>query len=1690
MKDSIRQQTVTPHALHPTRFAFTIVARLLFVLAAGAYTQSTPANGVPLHSGDVIITIDSGSGYYWDNKVKHFSPNGVLLDEFDFGLSNNFLGSLGFDSSNNLYIPIQNTVNNVTKINNNGTMGGVFGSGYTSPASISFDNKGNAYVGEDPVRTSDPATILKFDANGNPLAAYTAQLDPTSGSGVDNTDLAADQCTLRYTSQGESIEQFNVCTGTQLPNLVASLPDPSASPPYELLYGIRSLANGNLLVGTWDNAFLLNSSGGTIRNYQMPRTALTTIALDPDKHTFWAADWSTGNIYRINIQTGAIVSQFNAFDPGSYEGIGSLVVVPMALSTYDPVKNLDKPCNCAGDPINTATGNEYRDDEDISLGALSFHRYYNSQSAVAPSHMGTNWRHSFDRSIEYLAGSNQTTATVFRPGGRQVNFTLTSGQWVADADVADHLVAQTDVSGAVTGWNYFDAATRYKENYDANGNLLSIADTDGLVTTLTYSTATTAANVAPVAGLLLAVTDPRGRALSFTYNPSSEMATVTEPDGSGLTYGYDANGNLTSVTYPDKTSRQYVYNESSLTSNANLPSALTGDIDETGTRFTSIGYNAQEQATMSMVASNIDTTQVTYNTDGTTSTTYPTGAQTTLSFVTPYGSMHTSTASAPCGPQCGQPNAAATFDANGYLASTTDFNGNVTKTTYDTNGLLDQQVDASGTTNQRTTNTTWDTTLRVPLTRTVLDANGTTVAQSAWAYNTRGQPTAACAIDPTVTAAASYTCATTGTPPSGVRRTTYTYCDAVDSTQCPLVGLLLSIDGPRTDVADVTTYAYYVTASATDCGTPGSACHQPGDLYQVTDALGHVTTIASYDGAGRITRLTDANGVNTDLTHTPRGWLASRSVGGATTTIAYTPYGAVASVTDPDHVTTRYTYDDAHRLVGMADALGNALHYTLDAAGNTTAETVTGVDNVVRRSLSRSFNTLGQLTQVTDGLSHTIFNAAYADSYDANGNLVHSADALGVQRQQGYDGLNRLVSTLDNYNGTDTLTANTQSAFAYDALDRLQGVSDPDGLATTYDHDGLGNPTGQTSPDTGTTARTFDAAGNVLTRTDARGITATYAYDALNRLTSASYPDSTQNVSYRYDEPDSVTGCSGGHAIGRLTHIVEPSLATSYCYDARGNVVRKHQWVNDHTDVTYYAWSPADRLIRMQYPSGSHFVYTLDGDGRIAAIALQPFGQAVVTVVSGVSYLPFGPVASYTLGNGQTITRSYDANYALTDVVSPALALHFARDAMGNIVALGSAPGATPATQTYRYDPLYRLTGITDASGQAIESYTYNKTGDRLSKTGGVYAAGIYGYEANTHHLTSVGNTARTVDADGNTTASAVGGEAYGFGYNSRNRLRTVQQDGATVGTYAYNALGQRVAKTATLPAATSQRFAYDEASHLVGEYGSTSRDYVWLDDLPIAIADSGSTATINYVHADGLGTPRAVSNSTGTTIWAWPYASNPFGEQQPTSIGGYTLNLRYPGQYFDVETGQMNWGFRTYNSGTGRSLQSDPMGLFGGQWSTYAYGNNSPLNNVDSLGLFLWPWESPIMISGGTSAEQAQVQAAIDQVFSTPRGQQMLNQIEGPWYEHGNPQTLNIDDNGTDEAVLNGGVLDINPDVNIWITTANGKAQASLARIIAHELGHSLMGTRDDGLCRMNNVNQNENPVAQSLGQPLRTAY
>ncbi len=1148
------------------------------------------------------------------------------------------------------------------------------------------------------------------------------------------------------------------------------------------------------------------------------------------------------------------------------------------------------PCKVEGDPVNPSTGNKFESVE-IYRGSgafpLSFSISYNSQhgnsSIQAPNDLvvGARRVHNYLRIIRLYSNTVSATAYALRPDGKVLGFNQSGTSWIADADVGDTLTAIYATDGSISGWMY-TTGNGDQELYNSTGQLIALTAKGDLTQTLLYN----------ATGTLASVTDPEGRILAFSYDANGRISAMQDPGGLAYGFSYDSNNNLKTITYSDSSVLTLVYGENGAGAND-----LTGVIDESSNRIDTTQYDSSDRATSTSGPNGIGKTSFGYAYNSSTATptytvTDPLGKAQTTSTEYLLGTVHPLNVSQTCA-GCNTVSKQYSYDINGYLSSASDFNGNTTKTTYDASGLLNQQIEAFGQSSQRTTNFTWNATLRVPLTRTVSGGTNTVVAKTSWAYNGTGQTIGRCDANPNVAGATSYSCGSGTNAPAGVRQWTYTYCNAVDGIQCPLAGILLTVDGPRTDVADVTHYSYYMSTDESGCGTLGGACHRAGDLYQATNAMGQVVTIMAYTKNGQIARQSNSNGVITDFTYHPRGWLLIRTVranadgsssaSDAVATITYKAYGSVESITDPDGVKVTYTYDAAHRLTDITDALGDRIHYTLDAAGNKTKEETFDPSGTVRRTLSRTYNTLGQLTQVTDGLTNAVFTAAYTDSYDGNGNLVHSVDALGIQRKQSYDGLNRLQTTIDNYNGTDQATQNTQSTFAYDALDRLQGFSDPDSLSTAYGYDGLGNATSVQSPDTGSVTNQYDSAGNLTQHTDARSVVTQYTYDALNRRKQIIYPAHPNlNVTYTYDQSAPIAGCPGNFNVGHLTTMTDASGTTSWCYTNQGDIREVKQTINGVTYLHGYAYTAGRRLKYLQYPSGFELLYGFDAAGRVNSIGyLQqpgPYGSytnnTITPLITGVSYFPFGQVSGYTWASGgQSVARAMDANGQVTDVTSGALNLHFRRDNAGNIAAAGVLPGANPATESYQYDPLSRLKELDDGSGAAEQSFTYNRTGDRLSATIGTSPAIGYTYQTNSHRLSAVGGLSRPLDANGNTTAlTAPNGLLVGLGYDDRNLLTAVTNGSSTIASYQYDGLGNRVWRTITYPSGGQMAAVYDPAGtgNLYGEYFAADyREYVYLNGIPVASAtDAGLAAPIvSYLHADHLGTVRCHSGVEGCSL-------------------------------------------------------------------------------------------------------------------------------------------------------------------------------------------------------------------------------
>jgi len=554
-------------------------------------------------------------------------------------------------------------------------------------------------------------------------------------------------------------------------------------------------------------------------------------------------------------------------------------------------------------------------------------------------------------------------------------------------------------------------------------------------------------------------------------------------------------------------------------------------------------------------------------------------------------------------------------------------------------------------------------------------------------------------------------------------------------------------------------------------------------------------------------------------------------------------------------------------------------------------------------------------------------------TYDSNGNQTRIDAPLNRDTIQAYDELNRLKSVTDAGSGL--------TQYGYNALDQLITVTDPRSKVTSYTYNALGDLTQQISPDTGTTVNTHDSGGNLATRTDARNKVGTYSYDALNRVTQLSYPD--QMIGYTYDV--------GTNAKGRLSSLTDGSGSTAWGYDALGRVTSHQQTIGSVSKTTGYTYNSAGQLQSMTLPSGNVIGYGYQ-NGRVVSLTLN----GSTTILSNVLYQPFGPTTGWTWGNSTLAVREFDTDGNVIDIDSAGLKSYAYDDAF-RITGITDAANSN-LNQGYGYDLLDRLTS---ATGTALnQSWTYDANGNQLTQGGS--QASTFTVSSTSNRLNSVsGNLTRTYgyDSAGNPTSDGT----VTYTYDDSGRMVSATKTGVTT-TYSINALGQRIRKTT---GGVPTYFVYDEAGHMLGEYdnsGGLIQETVWLGDIPVATLKPSGSGAINtfYIHTDHLNTPRRISRpSDNVIVWRWD--ADPFGttlaNQDPDGDSvAFGYGLRFPGQYYDSETG-LNYNYYRdgYDPATGRYTQSDPVGLAGGI-NTYAYVAGNATMFGDPLGLTKWNGE------------------------------------------------------------------------------------------------------------------------------------
>ena len=1024
-------------------------------------------------------------------------------------------------------------------------------------------------------------------------------------------------------------------------------------------------------------------------------------------------------------------------------------------------------------------------------------------------------------------------------------------------------------------------------------------------------------------GRLAAVTDAFGYSLEFAYNSSGLLSTLTKPDGGTIQYSYTGL-NLTAVTYPDGSAKLYHYENSS------FKHYLTGvSHHEPGgatTRYSTFAYDGSGRAISTEHASAAEKYTFTYNSATQTTVADAINTQETLTFANTLGVKNlTSRVN-----QSDSKTLAQVFDSDNNLTCRKNEENRVTTYTYNaTNQRVSMTEGLTGSCASPVSTAATRTTVYAYLSP---DLDVPTVVTRPSVYPSGDRTTTLAYDDPSHPML-----------PTGITEAGFEPAGAPVSRSLALAytgGQVTSIDGPRTDVADITTITYY------NCST-GSPC---GQIESVTNAMGHVTTYDVYDNNGWVTEVTDPNGLVTNYTYDDRGRVSTvvetpPSGLPRTTSYTYNAAGNLTTATMANGLMLTYTYNAAQQLTRVTDNAGNRIDYSYDAKGNRTSESTYDSSGNLRRTVTvaydirnhvASINAAGSLTQLV---------------HDAVGNLVEETDPnSNPATQHDVDSLDRLIVTIDALSGV--------TSYEYDVNDRLDAVVAPNDAITEYVYDDLGNLLSEHSPDRGTTTYDYDVAGNVIAKTDARGITVTYAYDKLNRLTTMDYPGAGQDISYTYD-----TGSPCTSGIGRLCAMTDPAGTTSFGYDAFGNLISKSKVIAGNTHVTAYAYDDADQLESITYPSGRTVTYTRNVLGQITEVATT-YASNTVTVADSITYEPFGPLKTLTFGNGLALSRTFDQQYRLTAQTTGTIQdLTFTHDAAGNIDAIADAVQSS-LSQNFTQDALHRID--LEAGAYGTKDYTYDDVGNRLTRVhdDGSIETQTLTYVTDSNRLaTHDGNTV-TLDAAGNTSADPT--LDLSFTYDDHNRMVEAYAGAVIQATYVYDGHGQRMKKAEATGAQRTIIYHYGLAGELIGEtiYSSTGvkvgeRDYLWLDSLPLAQSErvfSGGVITSEqfvYLHADQLETPRLATNGSGTVVWRWD--SDAFGagdaDSDPDSDTNLVnVRLRFPGQYYDAETGLHYNYFRTYEPSTGRYLESDPIGLDGGL-NTYGYALQNPLSFVDFFG-------------------------------------------------------------------------------------------------------------------------------------------
>lgn len=744
-------------------------------------------------------------------------------------------------------------------------------------------------------------------------------------------------------------------------------------------------------------------------------------------------------------------------------------------------------------------------------------------------------------------------------------------------------------------------------------------------------------------------------------------------------------------------------------------------------------------------------------------------------------------------------------------------------------------------------------------------------------------------------------------------------------------------------------------------------------LLSETDPLGG-TVHTEWDSWNNLLARTDALGHRTENTWDEHGNLiATRAPDGTCVTAVYNELNLPVEIVGPDDAVERQTWDERGNRTSVTTRDGMTHHFTHDATG-----AVSSVTDPLGHTTELRCNAAGLPLEVTDPLGAvtrydldafgrviTITDptgAATRLEWTVEGRLARRTEADGSSESWTYDGEGNCVSHTDAMGATTT--------HAYTHFDLIAARTDPDGVRYEFDHDTQLQLRKVTNPQGLTWSYEYDPAGRLVAETDFDGRTLTYTHDAAGQLLSRTTATGDEITFERDALGRTVTQDVAGAAITRFTYdaagdlaaAVSPDVTLTLERDRAGRLIS--ETVNGRTLT--HTYDALGRRTARTTPSGATSTWTYDAAGRVTELTAS--GRRLAFTHDGA-----GRELTRTVGEALTLTNVYDVVGRLTK-----------QELMG--------PGSKPVQHreyTYRADD--HLTGVEDrlngtrhfdldAAGRVTavraagwtETYAYDKAGNQTDAS---WPAPMPGQEATGPRtytgtrITAAGGVRYEYDAAGRTTLRqktrlSRKPDTWHYEWDAEDRLTSVVTPDGTRWRYLYDPLGRRISKQRMTEEGVAEQtdFTWDDmtlceqTSHTPGAPESVT--LTWDHDglCPLAqterkhLTDEEVDARFYAIVTDLVGTPTELLDEQGdiawrtrTTLWGTTVWNR--------SATAYTP-LRFPGQYYDPETGLHYNYFRHYDPETARYLTPDPIGLAGG-FGPHSYVPN-PFMWIDPLGLSL----------------------------------------------------------------------------------------------------------------------------------------